>query len=194
MFYFSLITLDNALNCRILRDWKRLRLATIKRSRRGEVKRGARAIGSTGHSGDDDERLRERRFVGERQVDPRAHAARRDGLELRERAAGQDQGRPTRGEIDDAEVTPIDAAAKAGAQRLRASFLRGVALGIAGGAVGAAVGALALERREHPIEEAVAEALDGAFDAADVEDHGSLTRCAGLARRRGPDPWPRACA
>src|SRR5258707_6590336 len=104
MFYFSLITLDNALNCRILRDWKRLRLATIKRSRRGEVKRGARAIGSTGHGGDEHERLRERRVGGGRQADPRAHAARREDLGLRGGTACLDQAWTTRSEVAQAHV------------------------------------------------------------------------------------------
>src|SRR5260221_6025563 len=183
MFCFSLRAPDNALNCRILRDGKGCDWRRLSEAAAGKSSTAIAALGSAGHGGDDDERLGERRLVGERQVDPRAHAARRDGLELGKRAARPDQGRPARGPNDDAAVAPIDAAAKAGAERLRASLLRCVALGIAGDALVAAVGALALHGREDPVEEAVAEALDGARDAADIdevaadaEDHGSLTR------------------
>src|SRR5262249_55936989 len=127
---------------------------------------------------DDDERLGERRLIGQRQVDPHAHAGGRHGFELGERTAGQHPGWPAGREGDDAEIAPIDAAAEDPAQRLGACFLCGIALRVTSGALGAAVRALALLARKHAVEEAVAEALDGALDArnvdeiaADAEDH-----------------------
>ncbi len=80
------------------------------------------------------------------------------------------QGRAARGEIDDAKVAPEDAVAETGAQRLGAGLLGGESLGITRRPRGTPVGAGALEWREHAVEEAVAEALDGAFDAADVDE------------------------
>src|SRR5215831_14942964 len=114
--------------------------------------------------------MRHRWLVRHGEIDARDHARGCQPLELLERATRQHEGGPTGREVDHAQVAPINAAAKAGAERLGARLLGGVALGVALGAIEPALGARALNRREDAFEEPIAEALDGLFDAADVDE------------------------
>ena len=90
--------------------------------------------------------------------------------ECPERAAGQFQGGPARGQIYDAHVTPEHAVAEAGSQGLGASLLGGEALGVGGGAHRPPIGLDPFDIGEHAREKPVAVAFDGAFDAPDVND------------------------
>src|SRR6185312_1598440 len=155
----------------------------------GAKSRGGGGDTAQDHGRDDDQCLRHRRLVGQRQVDPGIHAGRRQQAELAQRAAGQHQRRPPGRQIDDADIAPEHAVAKAGAERLGARLLGGIALGVARRAVGPVIGAPALLRREDALEETLAEALDGALDAADIdevaaeaEDHQALRSPCAVAR------------
>ena len=100
----------------------------------------------------------------------RHHARRRDRGEARRGAAGQRQGRLAAGQVDDADVAPEHAAVEAGAQRLGAGLLGGVAARVGFRAV--AHGARSAARSiggEHARDEALAEAVERALDAPDVD-------------------------
>ena len=156
---------------------------------------------------DDHDRLRQGVVVGECHVDPRQASRRRHFGQPTGCAAGQPKGRLSRRQVDDADVAPIDAAAKAGAERLGARLLGGEPLGVAGGAVGPAFGLAPLDLGEHAIEKTVAEPRKRPIDAADVDevvadakDHGgavfpgtAIRRCARRRPRRAPRPCVPAC-
>src|SRR6185437_9525782 len=133
--------------------------------------------------GDYHQSLRQRRLIGQREIDACDHAGWRQRLEALQGAAGEDHARPAGRQVDDAEIVPIDAGAEAGAERLGACFLGGVALGVAGDTIGAAIGFGALGLGEDARQESLAEALDGPHDpidvdevAADAEDHRSVAQ------------------
>src|SRR5579863_5251346 len=128
-----------------------------------------RSASASRHGADDDDRLRHRRLVGQAYIEPRRHAGRRQLLEPLQRPAGEQHPRLSRGQVDDAEVTPVDASPKAGAERLRARFLGGEAARIARRGMDARLALAALVRGEHAIEKAFAEALDHLLEAADVD-------------------------
>src|SRR5262249_27188972 len=110
---------------------------------------------------------------------------------------GQLHGRPAARQVDDAEIAPEDAAPEAGAERLRARLLGGIALGVARGAVGTPVRLRALDLGEDAQDEALAVALDRPLDPADVDEVGAgpddhrrrllrralITRSSGLGSR-----------
>src|SRR6185437_8325574 len=122
------------------------------------------------HRGNDNQRLSDRRLVGKRHVNPRRHARRRHRPKPRKRAAGQHQRRPAAGQIDDAEIAPVDAPTKAGAESLRASLFSRIALGVTLDAIGAPIGARPLLRGEDAVEKPLTKARDGLLDATDVDE------------------------
>src|SRR5689334_19906182 len=115
--------------------------------------------------GNDDNRLSERRLIGQGHVEPRRHSGRGNRLEAFQRTAGKPQARLPRGQIDDPEIAPEDAAAKPGAKRFGGGFLRCEAPGIARAGVGAALAAATLGFGEDAVEKAVAKAVDRRLDA-----------------------------
>src|SRR5690606_12260677 len=114
--------------------------------------------------------LRDRVLVGEAEVDPGAHSGRRQRIEPRPRAAGEDERRTPGGQVDDPEVAPEHAAAEPCPERLGARLLGGEALGVSGGAVGAPLGLRALLGGEDAREEALAEPRQRLLDAPDVDE------------------------
>src|SRR5690242_19257752 len=139
--------------------------------------------------GDDDDGLGERRLVGQADIETHLHAGRGYRLEAGERAAGQPQAGLARGQVDDPEVAPEDAAPETRTERLGGGLLGGKAAGVAGAAgQAAAIAAATLGLGEDAVEKAVAETLDRLFDAADVdqvaadaEDHRTGTLLIGIA-------------
>jgi hypothetical protein len=117
---------------------------------------------------DHHEGLRERRLVGDGQVDDGLAAGRDDRRQTRRRAAGKKHRRLARRQVDDAHVAPEHAVAQARAQSLGAGFLGRKALGVGGGAPGPAVRPLAFDFGEAAREEALAETLQRLLDAVDV--------------------------
>src|SRR6266700_199319 len=144
--------------------------------------------------GDDDDRLGERRLVGEGDIEARQHPGRGDRLKAAQGAAGQPHPRLSRGLVDDAEVAPENPAAKAGAERLGGGLLGGEAAGIARSAGrAAAIAAAALGFGEDAVEKTLAKALDRLLDpanvdqiATDAEDHRgqSLPECPSFPQKR----------
>src|SRR5579883_573083 len=138
---------------------------------------------------DDHDRLRQRIFVRQREIDLRRHAGGRDLLQTGQRSAGERHGGLATAHVDHAHVAPEHAAAQAGAQRLRARFLGGKTLGVACGAGGAALRALLLHIGEDALDEAIAESLERLLDAADVaeivadaQDHAVALRASSMRR------------
>src|SRR5471032_2092666 len=121
------------------------------------------------HGRNDHESLRQGELVGERQVDLRRHSDRGDLFQPRQGAAGQRDRRLAAPEVDHAHVAPEDAAAKAGAERLRAGLFGSEALGVARRASGATLRALLLGRGENALDEPVAEPGERLLDAPDVD-------------------------
>ena len=139
---------------------------------------------------DDHDRLGQRIFVGQGEVDLRRHAGRGDLLQAGQRAAGQRHGRLAAAQVDHAHVAPEHAAAQAGAERLGAGLLGGEALGVARRARRPALRALLLDLGEDALHEAVTEALQRLLDAADVaeivadaQDHAEPLRASSMMRR-----------
>src|SRR5262249_32572355 len=114
-------------------------------------------------------------FGGDRTIGARLATRRRDGIEPRERPAGELHGGASRGQIDHAHVAPKHSRAQTGAESLGAGFLGGEALGVGLGPSGAAVGLRPLGRGEDASEKALAVPLDRAFDTADVDKIGPDT-------------------
>ena len=102
-----------------------------------------------------------------------SHAGRQHCLQSYQRPAGEPHGRLPRRQVDDAEVAQEDAVAEARPQRLGAGLLGGEALGIGGGAICATLGESAFGLGEDAMDEAIAMALDGALDPADVDKIGA---------------------
>src|SRR5690606_16878207 len=119
--------------------------------------------------GYDNDRLRDRVFVGKTDVDPGRQPRRRDLGEPGRRTAGQRHRRLAAAQIDDPHVAPEDAAAEARTERLRTCLLRREPLGIACDAVGAPFRTLPLDLGKAPVQEALAEALQGVLDPADID-------------------------
>src|ERR1051325_2589666 len=148
------------------------------------------AFTGRGHAGDDHDRLGERVFVGQGEVDLRGHACGRDLLDAGERAAGARDRGLVAAHVDHAHVAPDHAAAQARAERLGAGLLGGEALGVARRPRGAALRALLLDLRKDALDEAVAEALERLLDApdvaeivADAQDHAAALRASSIRRR-----------
>src|SRR2546427_7633660 len=94
---------------------------------------------------------------------------RREKLKRPRRPSGQLQcWAPTR-QIHHPHVAPKYAPAEPRAQSLGAGLLGGEALGVGGGAAYPAIGFQPLRLGEHTGEEALAVALDSAFDPPDVD-------------------------
>src|SRR6202035_5828813 len=119
--------------------------------------------------GNDDDGLGERRLVGQGHVEPRRQAFRGDRLQAPQRAAGQPHAGLSRRHVDDPEIAPEDAAAKAGAERLGGRFLGREAPRIAWAGVGAPLATAALVLGEDAVHEAVAKACDRRLNAADID-------------------------
>src|SRR5262249_56184757 len=105
-------------------------------------------------------------FGGDRTIGARLATRRRDGMEPRERPAGEPHGGASRGQIDYAHVAPKHSRAQTGAESLGAGFLGGEALGVGLGPSGAAVGLRALSRGEDASEKTLAVPLDRSFHPA----------------------------
>src|SRR5262245_14549761 len=90
---------------------------------------------------DDDKGLRIGPLIGERQIDVRLVARRRDLLQALQGSAGQAQGRLARRQIDYPHVAKKHPGAEPGPKRLGASLLGGEALGIGIDPVRPALGA-----------------------------------------------------
>jgi len=119
------------------------------------------------HSCNDHQGFGHRIFVGEREIDLRGHSGRRQCRQAFRRAAGHDNRRSARELIDDAEIAPIDAGAKPGAEGFRRRFLGGIALGQrAGVSVASALAAFGLALLgfgENPPDKFIAEPRQGFF-------------------------------
>src|SRR5262249_22731673 len=129
---------------------------------------GSRGRGAR-NPGDDYDRLRMRKIVAQTDVDTRVHARGWDAPQMCRPPARQHHCRPARTQIDDAHVTPENAFAQPRSERLGAGFLGGKPLGVGGGAAGPPFGFGALGGGEDTLEKTFTEALQGAFDAADVD-------------------------
>ena len=81
--------------------------------------------------------------------------------------AVESENRTAGGEIGDLEITPTDSVVPAGADRLHAGFFSGEAGSVAFKAIGFSLAVGNFGRGVNTIEEAVAEAENGGFDAAD---------------------------
>src|SRR5215207_4911410 len=116
--------------------------------------RPARQCGRRSRHGaglDHHEGLRERRVVGERDVDDRLMAGRHHALEPLERSAREAHGRPPAGQVDHLHVAPEDAGAQARAKGLGAGLLCGEAARVGGGRGRPALAAGPLARREDAV-------------------------------------------
>ena len=113
---------------------------------------------------------------------------RRDGDEPARRPAGEGHGRPSRRQVDDAEIAEEHPGAKPGSERLGAGLLGGEAFCIGLDPVGAPIRQRALGLGEDALQETIAVPLDGLRDAADVDqicaDADDHARCPSLARPR----------
>src|SRR5271166_476354 len=139
------------------------------KSRPRRPKNAGSSPGWRGHGGDDDDSLGERRLVRQGDVDAGRHARRRQLIQPAQRPAGQPHRRLSRRQVDDTQVAPEDAVAKAGSERLRASLLGGKPTGIARRPIGAPVALQAFDVSKNPLEKAVAKARDRLLDPADVD-------------------------
>src|SRR5262249_28078658 len=119
--------------------------------------------------------LRHRTFIGDGHINARLATRRSDGVEPRERPAGELHGGASRGQIDHAHVAPKHSRAQTGAESLGAGLLGGEALGVGLGPSGAAFGLRTLGRGEDASEKTLAVPLDRAFDTADVDEIGPDT-------------------
>src|SRR3546814_11956720 len=117
------------------------------------------------------------------------------------RPPGQSHGRLAARQVYDAQCPPVYPLPRnPGPQGLGASLLGGKPLGIAGRPRRTTVRLLALNLREHPGGEAIAEALQGLLDAPDVdqvatqaEDHRLCSATAPSSQAlRAPPAWARA--
>src|SRR5580700_4522750 len=129
--------------------------------------------------GDHHDCLGKRRLVGQTHIEPCCHSGWGDRCQAMQGAAGEPHPGLTRRQVDDPEIAPEHALAKAGAQCLRRRLFRGEPPRIARHPRdAAAVTTEALRLGEDAVEKTVAESLDRALDAADVyevaaeaEDH-----------------------
>src|SRR4029077_14687317 len=117
--------------------------------------------------------LRHGPLVGDGYIDARLEARRRDGIEARERPAGECHSGPARRQIDNPHIAPKYARAQTGAERLGAGFLGREPFGIGLRPSSAAVGFRPLGRSEDAGEETIAVPLDRALDAAHVDEIGA---------------------
>ena len=122
----------------------------------------------------DDKRLRPGVIVGHGQMYVDRVARRRKGVKRIAGAAGQLQRRSAGGRVDDADVLHEHAALEAGADRLGEGFLGGEALGQRARRGERAPRRLGpLDVGEHPVEEAIAEAVERILDPLDVAQVGA---------------------
>src|SRR5579885_42311 len=122
------------------------------------------------HCRDDDNGLRHRPVVGDREVDLRGMPGRRQRLEPLQRTARKLHGRAAGGQIHNTHIAPPDPLADAGAERLGARLLRREALGVGLDAILAAFGLRAFGFGEDAVEKAIAVPLDYLADTARVDD------------------------
>src|SRR4029078_3104090 len=156
----------------LLRAWLRLRSAPRRRpySPSPAWRQTKRSIAKGKlDGGNDDDGLCRRKSVGNRQVDAHLVTFGRQPGQRPRRSSGKLQGGAPRRQIHHPHVAPKNAVAKAGAERLGAGFLGREAFGVGRGTLGAAVGFLPLGLGEDAIEESLAVARDGAFDAPDID-------------------------
>src|SRR5262249_3925458 len=125
------------------------------------------------HGQDPHHRWRHGPFIADRYVDARLVPGRRNSMEPRERPAGEFHRRAARGEVDHPHVAPKHSGAQTGAERLGARLLGGETLRIGLRLSHAAIGFCPFGRREDTSEETLAVPLDGALDAADIDEIGA---------------------
>ncbi len=120
----------------------------------------------------DNQHMRHRRFVRDRDMDGRFHALRNHRLQPLFRAARKGEGGLARGRVYNADILHIDALIETRAKGLGAGFLGGKALGVSGdmgAARAAALGLLALCFCKTALDKAFAKALERLFDPAYID-------------------------
>src|SRR5689334_6660798 len=118
---------------------------------------------------DDYEGLRIGKIIRYGQMDMRLVPLGNKGRQPLSRPPGQHHGRLAGRLVHDAQITPEDASAEAGSERLGAGLLGGIAFGIGGGARRPTVGFAALDLGEDPAGETLAIALERLLDPPDVD-------------------------
>src|ERR1051325_10815257 len=138
---------------------------------------------SNRHRGDHHERLCQRVFVGDTDVDARFESRGNELCEACRRAPSQFHRRASGRKVDYSHVAPPHALPDAGAERLGAGLLGGEALRIGFHALGAPLGARALRVGEDAREKTVALPRDQLLDGG---DGGDVRADADDHRRAGP--------